>query len=418
MVLIFDAYDAAIELSDALSESLPEVKFIVSMRTGLHSARTHEILMKLPDPIRTVNLNGIQQTDIDDFRKLLDSIGISTDVHRRLVRRKYDFRDVMLALFDNATVRSGILDALNPLLDDAEYKRVFIVCHVLKWVGQEADDALLRIVTRSDPYLQIRRYPGVSADIFSFDDDSFGVRSSLLSEYLIKQILTAEDVISWIYKIVVEAVKRKSERRNQTTLRRLMRFSPLYQAFRNDVRRLERLTDLFELWRRHELISREPLFWLQYAILKTEANDLQLAEAFIETAYGRAHEIPGFRTYQIDTYALRLLLILETRAADAGPVRRFDRIIDKLEQVRPMIGDVNYRWHAVQVLAELEPFVALRTGSMSNGERIALVHQLRLLLQNMQLLTAEARAETGADKVERKVERSVETIVNANPGVR
>ena len=221
-----------------------------------------------------------------------------------------------------------------------------------------------------------------------------------------------------LYKIVVEAVKRKSERRNQTTLRRLMRFSPLYQAFRNDVRRLERLTDLFELWRRHELISREPLFWLQYAILKTEANDLQLAEAFIETAYGRAHEIPGFRTYQIDTYALRLLLILETRAADAGPVRRFDMIIDKLEQVRPMIGDVNYRWHAVQVLAELEPFVALRTGSMSNGERIALVHQLRLLLQNMQLLPAEARVETGADKVERKVERSIATIVNANPGVR
>ena len=55
---------------------------------------------------------------------------------------------------------------------------------------------------------------------------------------------------------------------------------------------------------------------------------------------------------------------------------------------------------------------------MSNGERIALVHQLRLLLQNMQLLPAEARVETGADKVEQKVERSIATIVNANPGVR
>ena len=196
-----------------------------------------------------------------------------------------------------------------------------------------------------------------------------------------------------------------------------MRFSPLYQAFRNDERRLERLTDLFELWRRDDLINREPLFWLQYAILKTEADDLQLAESFIETAYSRAHEIPGFGTYQIDTYALRLLLILETRAADAGPVRRFDRIVDKLEQVRPMIGDANRRWHAVQVLAELEPFVALRAGSMSNGERIALVYQLRLLLQKMRLLPDEARTETGADKVEKKVERSIKAIVNAGAGV-
>ena len=78
---------------------------------------------------------------------------------------------IRLTLADNATVRNGILEALKPLLDDADYKRVFIVCQVLKWVGQEADDALLRIVTRSDPYLQIRRYPDVSADIFSFEDD-------------------------------------------------------------------------------------------------------------------------------------------------------------------------------------------------------------------------------------------------------
>ena len=417
VVIIFDSYDTAIELSDALSESLPEVKFVVSVRTGVHSARTHEIHSKLPAPTMSVNLNGIQQTDINDFRKLLDSIGISTDEQRRLVRHKNDFRDVMLALFDNETVRSGILEALSPLLDDADYKRVFIVCHVLKWVGQEADDALLRIVTRSDPYLQIKTYPEVSADIFSFDDDNFGVRSWILSEYLIKRLLTAEDVIAWIYKIVVEAVKRNSERRNRTILTRLMRFAPLYQAFRNDEQRLERLTDLFELWRRDDLINKEPLFWLQYAILKTEANDLHLAESFIETAYSRAHAIPGFRTYQIDTYALRLILNLETRATDAGPVTRFDKIIDKLEQVRPMIGNADYRRHAVQVLAKLEPFVALRAGSMSNGERIALVYQLRLLLQKMQLLPDEARAETGADKVTKKVERSIEVIVNVSSGV-
>lgn len=412
-VIFFDSYDTAIELADEL-KSLPSAKFVVSVRTGVQSVRSHEILSQLPSPIQSVNLNGIQQTDVDDFRKLLDSIGISADEQQRLVRHKNDFRDVMLALFDNTKVRKGILEALQPLLDDAEYKRIFIVCHLLKWVDQETDDALLRIVTRSDPYMQVRRYPDVSADIFSFEDDNFGVRSSILSEYLIKRHLTAEELIPWIYRLVIEAVKRKSERRNRVVLRRLMRFSPLYQAFRNDVGLIERLTDLFERWRRDDLINKEPLFWLQYAILKTEANDLELAESFIETAYGRAREIPGFRTYQIDTYALRLLLIAETRSADAGPVTRFDRIIDKLEQIRPMIGDTNYRWHAVQVLAEMEPFASIRAASMSNGERIALTYQLRLLLQQMRLLSDEARDETGAAKIEKKVERSIDAIVDAD----
>ena len=416
-IIFFDSYDTAIELAEALSESLPNAKFVVTVRTGVHSVRSYEILSKLPGQVQRINLNGIRKDDIQDFRTLLDSIGISTAEQRHLVSHRNDFRDVMLALFENKKIKDGIIEVLKPLLDNVEYKRVFIVSHLLKWVGQEADDALLRVVTGRDPYAQIMRYPDVSEDIFSIsiDDDSFGVRSSILSEFLIKRYLSTDDVIRWVYKIVIEAVKRKSERRNRTILRRLMRFSTLYQAFRNDMRRLDVLTDLFEQWRRNDLMNREPLFWLQYAILMTEANDLEVAESFIDTAYRRAEEIPNFRTYQIDTYALRLLLIVETRARDSDEIRRFDSIIEKLEQVRSMIGEESYRWHAVQVLTELEPFVSLRAGSMSNSEQMALLYQLRLLIQKLELLLPEARDETGADGIARKIEQSITVLLNNSP---
>ena len=414
-VIIFDAYDMAVELADAVAESVPNAKFIVAVRTGVHSVRSHEILSKLPMPLDRINLNGIQDDDVRNFGILLERIGVSGREQRRVVRNKNDFRDVMLALFDNATVKDGIVQALRPLLDDVEYKRVFIVSHLLKWVDQEADDALLRVVTGSDPYVHINRYADVSADIFVLDDDNFRVRSSILSEYLIKIYLTTDEVVSWVYRIVVEAVKRKRERGNRTILRRLMRFSTLYQAFRKDVRRLESLTDLFERWRRNDLMNREPLFWLQYAILMTEANDLEVAESFIETAYSRAEDIPGFRTYQIDTYALRLLLIAEMRSREPGEIRRFDRIVEKMEQVRSMIGEESYRWHAVQVFEEVEPFVALRASSMSNGEQVALVYQLRLFLQKLELLSMEAREETGADRIARKVETSIGVVLNSKP---
>lgn len=414
-VIIFDSYDMAIELADALAEELPRAKFIVAVRTGVHSVRTHEILAKLPDSLQRINLNGIRSEDVRDFRALLDSIGIPLGEQRRLVRDKNDFRDVMLALFDNKIIRDGISQALGTLLDDVGYKRIFIVSHLLKWVDQEADEALLRVVTGSDPYLQISRYPDVSADIFNFDDDNFGVRSSILSEYLIKKYLSTDDVIAWVYKIVVEAVKRKGDRSNRTILRRLMRFSTLYQAFRRDAGRLEALSDLFERWRRNDLMNREPLFWLQYAILMTERNDFEIAESFIETAYSRAAEIPNFRTYQIDTYALRLLLIVETRSEYSGEIRRFDRIIEKLEEVRAMIGEESYRWHAIQVVGEVEPFVSLRAGAMSNGEQVALVYQLRLLLQKLELLSPEAREETDADRIAKKIERSITGILNVSP---
>ncbi len=216
-VIIFDAYDMAVELADAVAESLPSAKFIVAVRTGVHSVRSHEILSKLPKPLERVSLNGIQHDDVRNFRVLLEHIGVSGRDQARLVRNRNDFRDVMLALFDNAAVKAGIVQALKPLLDDVEYKRVFIVSHLLKWVDQEADDALLRVVTGSDPYVHINRHADVSADIFILDDDNFRVRSSILSEYLIKRYLTTDDVVSWVYRIVVEAVKRKRERKSDDT---------------------------------------------------------------------------------------------------------------------------------------------------------------------------------------------------------
>lgn len=416
-VIFVDSYDIAIELAGALSESLPNAKFVVTVRTGVQSVRSHEIVASLPEPLQMISLNGIQESDADDFRTLLENIGVSLGERERLVRNKNDLRDVMLALFDNEKIGEGIRQALEPLFDDVEYKRVFIVGHLLKWVNQEADDALMRVVTGHDPYVQVSRYPDVSADIFSFDEDGVSVRSSILSEYLIKKYLTTDDVVTWVYKIVIEAVKRKRERRNRTILKRLMRFSTLYQALDEDLERLEVLTGLFEKWRLNDLMNKEPLFWLQYAILMTEADHLEVAEAFIETAYSRAGDIEGFRTYQIDTYALRLFLIIETRSRDAREIRRFEGIIEKLEEVRAMIGEESYRWHAVQVVAEVEPFVASRAAAMSNSEQMALLYQLRLLIQRLQLLSMDARKETGADAVEKKIERAIIGIMDASPRV-
>ena len=80
-----------------------------------------------------------------------------------------------------------------------------------------------------------------------------------------------------------------------------------------------------------------------------------------------------------------------------------------------MIGEESYRWHAIQVVAEVEPFVSLRAGAMSNGEQVALVYQLRLLLQKLELLSTEAREETDADRIAKKIERSITGLLNVSP---
>lgn len=320
----------------------------------------HEIQSRLPKPLKRVNLNNIKREDADDFNHLLDRSGINVPGLRAVIDRCKDFREVVVTLYNNEAIRNKIQEELGPLLENPEFKNVFVVSNLVKWVGHDVDAAFLRSVTQTNAYGVISGVREVAGDIFALDDDSLLVRSALFSEYLIQNFLQISDIIDCVYDIIVEAVKRKDERRCQAILSSLMRFSNLKRALKHDPNYSSSLRDLFERLHRDIGVNEEPLFWLQFSILMTDADDLSAAEVFINTAYKRAEASPGFQTFQIDTYALKLLLLIEQRIGGDDSVGRFKDIIDKLGRVRSMIGEESRRFHAIEVLKEIEPFVAAR----------------------------------------------------------
>ena len=168
------------------------------------------------------------------------------------------------------------------------------------------------------------KFRELAGDVFSLDADEIFVRSSIFAEYIIENLLTTEDVLDSIYAIVVEAVRRKFERRYQAIVSGLMRVSRMIRVFRHDGNRMFALRNMFERLRLDDGVNCEPLFWLQYSILMLEDNDLRAAEGFLRTAYWRAESSPGFQTFQIDTHALRLLLLIELGESVDGRIVRFD----------------------------------------------------------------------------------------------
>ena len=413
--IIFDSYDTAIDLIEQLTELPEESKFIVAVRTGVQDVRLHEIQSRLPDPLLRVDLNGIERVDKNDFKNLLDRSGVGVPNLEEVIEQCRDFREVVVTLYDNREIREKIRGELTPLLRDQKFRSVFVVSHLLKWVGQDVDAAFLRIVTHSDAYLEIAKFREIAEDVFALDDDNVQVRSAVFSEYLIQNHLSTSDIIENVYPIVVEAVKRKSERRYQAILSSLLRFSVLDRALRNDPHRLGSLISLFERLRCDIGVNQEPLFWLQYSILMTAAEDLESAESFINTAFSRASASPGFQPFQIDTYALRLLMLIEQRAKDETSIKRFEQIIEKLERVRSMIVEDSRRFHAIQVLEGIEPFVSARVEAFSTAESNAMVYHLALLIQNLEELSPDERAKTGSDLVKDSVTRAKQKILSHGP---
>lgn len=413
--IFFDSYNDAIETVELLSELPQETKFIVAVRTGVQEVRLHEIQQRLPAPLGRLNLNSISKDDANDFRNLLDRTGLREPDLDGVINRARDFREIVVALYDNHQIKQKIKTELGPLLGQQASRRVFVATHMLKWTGQNVDPAFLRSVTGSDAYAEIAKFREVAGDIFSLDDDKVQVRSPMFSEYLIQHHLTTPDIVNSVHSIIVEAVKRKAERRYQAVLSSLMRFSTLNQALIRDPNRFGSLIELFERMRRDVDVNGEPLFWLQYSILMTAADDLPAAENFIRTAYERAASSSGFQTFQIDTYALRVLLLSEQRNAEAASVERFDEIVEKLERVRSMIGEESNRMHAVQVLEAIEPFVSARIGALSTAERSALVYYFNLLLDDMSRFSVDDRVRTGSDNVRAGVSRAKAQLLQHSP---
>ena len=413
--IFFDSYNTAIVFIEQFSEFSPEIKFVVTVRTSVQEVRLHEIQSRLPTPLDRMDLNGISAQDSKDFRRLLGNSGLGARDVKRIIDRSKDFRDVVLALYNNEHIRQKIRNEFSPLLEDGAFRRVFIASLLLKWIGQDVDAAFLRSVTRSDGYAAIVRFRETAGDIFRLDDEFIFVRSAIFSEYLIRNFFEVSDIIECAYWIIVEAVKRKERGRYQATLSSLMKVSFLRETLKQQPGHLDALRGLFERLRRDVDVNKEPLFWLQYSILMTVDENLVAAENFIRTAYLRAESSPGFHTFQIDTFALGLFLRIEQEDTHAASVHRFDEIVEKLERVRSMLGEESRRFHAIQVLQGIEPFVGARISALSNGEKTSLVYHLNLLMQRLDDIQPEDRARARSETVRSSVSRAVGRILRVDP---
>jgi hypothetical protein len=128
---------------------------------------------------------------------------------------------------------------------------------------------------------------------------------------------------------------------------------------------------IYERLRHDDRINAEPLFWLQYAIAMAEDRKLPAAQEFIATAYARAADRPGFQTYQIDTQALRILLLMESEAGSGGPVARLPEILEKIELLNSMLSEESHRGYAIRILEGMRwtPSVGQESGRLKRESR-------------------------------------------------
>lgn len=410
LVFLFDSYDVALDVVEVARDVVESAKFVIAIRTGIQDVRLHEIRDRLPSPLERINLNGFLSSERDDFFTLLDDAGIlDKSLHTQLSRCE-DIREIVTSVYRHSEIQAKLRRELQPLLADSGLRKAMVAIHLLNIAGQRPDSAFLRAISGADAYVLATSFKHAASEVVRFEEDELRAHSSIFSEYLAENFFDAEDVVEGIYGLVSEGVRRKPRRPYQAITGYFMQVSNLKRLVKG-ASQGALLAGLFDRLHRDVGVNGEPLFWLQYSILMMDLGELAAAERFLGTAYSRADSLPGFKTFQIDTHALRILLILETIDTDSENVTRFEQILNQLNKAASMLGEISHRSFVLRALKELEAFVKARARALATAECNGLLVQLERIIVLLKSVTPEEDAYAESQEALAKVDSARNTIL-------
>jgi hypothetical protein len=409
-VIFFDEYALSQGIIRRIAEALPAAKFVVEIRTAIFEVRYHEVSQGVPKPFNRLGLNRLTAHDVEAFYDLCKGAGISISKKNR-VREGAELRDVLLEVLESNIIRKKIEDEIRPIFGNAAKRRVLLLATLLSKFHLSTDAGFIRTVTGVDPYHEFKPIQEISDELFETNTDEFRVRSAVFADFAVRNILTTAEILECIASSVLAAAARKNDRVYRVLMANLMEYSNLREVLKEEAGAGKLVIGLYEQLRHDDRINNEPLFWLQYAIAEIEDGELPVAEQFIRTAYDRAAATPGFRTYQIDTQALRILLLIETEESSGAPVARIQEIIAKLGVLNSLLREESHRSFAIKVLEGLEPFLRKRRGDLQTAERNLLVFVMHEVVDTLRGLPPEYRARSGSDESRRRIEAAINLLL-------
>lgn len=414
-LIIFDDYDAAVDNIERVSAGVPDAKFAVTIRSGQQDVRLHEIMIKIPGPIKRINLDTFAEEDKKQLHAILDRAGARKDSFDEIITTARDVREIVMRLYDHAQIQDNIRRSIEKASEPLT--AIITFASLLKWAGAELDDSELQELTDCDIYAELRVSDGVGADFLSGADDRVEMRSALLSEYLIQKILPPKRILDACYTITTTATRRKRDRdrgrvhrllssvlMKDSTLKHLLKFhTGLDQSL---AKHFSRLSD-------DDAVNDEPLFWLQYAIFMKRTGDIAKARMFLNTGYKRAENMDDFKTFQLDTQALSIYLLEEVISKSVA-VEGLEDIIASIRLVSDMISEQSHRQYAIEVVGEIPAFIDARQHALENAEKVALVFELNRTCITLAALSVDEKAYSGSEIVRTKLEQSIAKLVKAN----
>lgn len=319
-VIMVDDYYSHSELTKILKNFCNDnVTLIVSERSAINDFAYDNIRDAFGE-FNHICLNTLAHRECIDFSDLLEYHGLwasmaAADQEKkiRFIKSKChsEIKNVILKLLKSPNILNRFSHIINAIKNKAGFYEAILfmlISNILK-----LDITLEELALGVD--LETINSPEFSRNVIvrefiNFDQGSLKLRSSLASEVILQEIFDPETVLNVLVKIFHRVHNFTHERKRRKILKELMRFSNIQKILNTNAASYRQCIQDYYLNLKNLAYCRDnPLFWLQYSILKLSERDYPQANQYLRTAYALADaRNDGYDTYQLDNQYARFIL--------------------------------------------------------------------------------------------------------------
>lgn len=417
LVVFLRTYDDIVEITEELKELRDDTKFIIEINTGTDQVRRTEVHEHLQSPIRRIDLNPFDKNDRNDLHNLLSHAGIPASALNLRAESRTELRDHLIDLLNSTYVKDRLDAAIRPLLEDRKATEVIVTACILRAFSVHVGMDFIRAVIGGDPFDILLKNEVAVLEFGALAPEELALHSATFSEFFLKKYVGGTGITSIIHKLALEAARRKNSsdrlqsqrsREARKALGVLMQYGKVSNLLNGTFDAQKNIYELYEHLRESITINDEPLFWLQYSIFMKDTLNYKMARNHLETAYERASKIDVFKTYQLDTNYLKL--ILQAPRNEEGYPGDTEILFDLIDKVRAMVTSADHRGHAIRVLEDLKGFCLTHGEKLTEGERKRLSIQCLGIVRDLDNLDTQIKTELGTEIAKLSVQEAVSVL--------
>jgi hypothetical protein len=413
-VIILENYGHYFEILKELKNLRSDLVLIVTERSLINDSIINKYEEYITGDYDIIDVNIMSDNEMLDFINLIDKYGLwgdyaSFSVDRKISMISIEFRRNIRLLLLKLLESPNIIGKFNEVISTIQEKKNFYEAITLILISKVfgfnlfLDDLIYALDAEvlNKPSFQTN---SSVREFVNFDQSTITVKSSILAEVILTRVVNSRGIVDTLIKLVKRLDSRRSDKNFKNILREILSFSNLRRILSKDTAEYKyNILRFFEEIKNTNYASKNPHYWLQYAIARLEEREYSIADSYFQTAYSYARKIDKFDTYQIDYHFARH--IIENEIFNGSKETCMEQFLKAHKIISNPNTQKETKYYPFRIAQKYYPFYEKYFSSLSRQDKIIFIRSCEEMITRADAYVR--RTETHRIRPEVKIAKSL-----------